>query len=128
LYNEAIEKNIVVVTTSTLIATLRIIGNIWRQENQSRNAIEIARKSGELYDKFVGFLDDLKSLGDRLQASQKAYEDAVNKLSTGKGNIIRRTEELRAMGAKASKALPAQLVDRATGTDQLTTPDERDAS
>jgi DNA recombination protein RmuC len=119
LYNEAFEKNIVIVTTSTLIATLRTIGNIWRQENQSRNALEIARKSGELYDKFVGFLEDLKSIGERLQASQKAYDDALAKLCTGRGNIIRRAEELKEMGAKASKALPANFVEHAVESEPL---------
>ena len=119
LYNEAFEKNIVIVTTSTLIATLRTIGNIWRQENQSRNALEIARKSGELYDKFVGFLEDLKSIGERLQASQKAYDDALAKLCTGRGNIIRRAEELKEMGAKASKALPANFVEHALESEPL---------
>ncbi|MBU1299027.1 MAG: DNA recombination protein RmuC [Bacteroidetes bacterium] len=124
LYNDAFEKNIVIVCASTLMATLRTIASIWRRENQTRNAIDIARKSGELYDKFVGFLDDLKSIGDKLQASQKAYDDAVNKLSTGKGNIIRRTEELKVMGAKTSKSLPVQLVDRAIEAEQLPIPEE----
>jgi DNA recombination protein RmuC len=112
LYNEAFERNIVIVTTSTLIATLRTIGSIWRQENQSRNSIEIARKSGELYDKFVGFLEDLKLIGDRLTASQKAYDDAMGKLTSGRGNLIRRAEELKTMGAKASKSLPSNLNDK----------------
>jgi DNA recombination protein RmuC len=124
LYNDAFEKNIVIVCASTLMATLRTIAGIWRRESQTRNAIDIARKSGELYDKFVGFFEDLKSIGDKLQASQKAYDDAVNKLSTGKGNIIRRTEELKAMGAKTSKSLPAQLVDRAIEAEQLPSPEE----
>ena len=119
LYNDAFEKNIVIVCASTLMATLRTIAGIWRRESQTRNAIDIARKSGELYDKFVGFLDDLKSIGDKLQASQKAYDDAVNKLSTGKGNIIRRTEELKTMGAKTSKSFPPQLVERAMEAEQL---------
>jgi len=106
------------------MATLRTIASIWRRENQTRNVIDIARKSGELYDKFVGFLEDLKSIGDKLQASQKAYDDAINKLSTGKGNIIRRTEELKAMGAKTSKLLPIQIVDRAIEAEQLPSPEE----
>jgi DNA recombination protein RmuC len=113
LYNDAFEKNIVIVCASTLMATLRTIASIWRREDQSRNAIDIARKSGELYDKFVGFLVDLKSIGDKLRALQKAYDDAVNKLSTGKGNIIRRAEELKALGAKTSKSLPRKFVDGA---------------
>jgi DNA recombination protein RmuC len=124
LYNDAFEKNIVIVCASTLMATLRTIASIWRHENQTRNAVDIARKSGELYDKFVGFLDDLKSIGDKLQASQRAYDEAISKLSIGKGNIIRRAEELKVMGAKTSKSLPAQLVDRAVETEQLPSSEE----
>jgi DNA recombination protein RmuC len=119
LYNDAFEKNIVIVCASTLMATLRTIASIWRRENQTRNAIEIARKSGELYDKFVGFLDDLKSIGDKLQASQKSYEDALSKLTSGRGNIIRRAAELKEIGAKATKALPSSLVDKAFQSEQL---------
>ena len=104
LFNVAFEKNVVIVTTSTLLVTLLTIGSIWKQENQSRNAVEIARKSGELYDKFVGFLGDLNNIGSKIQASQTAYDDAIKKLSSGKGNIIRRTEELKTMGAKATKS------------------------
>jgi DNA recombination protein RmuC len=125
LYNDAFEKNIVIVCASTLMATLRTIASIWRRENQTRNAIEIARKSGELYDKFVGFLDDLKSVGEKIQASQKSYEDAINKLTSGRGNIIRRAEELKEMGAKVSKALPAALVEKAIEAEQLPNPDGR---
>lgn len=118
LFNEAYEKNIVIVTASTLIATLRTIANIWRQENQSRNAIEIARKSGSLYDKFVGFLDDMKSIGAKLQDCQKSYDGAMNKLTEGRGNIIRSTEELKTMGAKTTKVLPTALVDKSLESEQ----------
>lgn len=124
LYNEAFEKNIVIVSASTLMATLRTIASIWRRENQTKNAIDIARKSGELYDKFVGFLEDLKSIGDKLQASQKSYEDALAKLSSGRGNIIRRTEELKEMGAKTTKALPAILIEKALDPERLSNPQE----
>jgi len=119
LYNEAFEKKIVIVTTSTLLATLITIASIWRQENQSRNAIEIARKSGDLYDKFVSFVNDLNNIGDKIQASQKAYDDAINKLSSGRGNIIRKVEELKNMGAKTSKSLDSSLVSKAIETDLL---------
>ncbi len=111
LFNDAFDRNIVVVTTSTLLATLRTIGSIWRQENQSRNAMEIARKSGELYDKFVAFLEDLKSVGDRLQSARDSYDVAVSKLSTGRGNLMRRARELKEMGAKANKTLPAHFAE-----------------
>lgn len=125
LYNDAFQRNIVIVCASTLMATLRTIASIWRRENQTRNALEIARKSGELYDKFVGFLEDLKAVGDKIQASQKSYEDALNKLSTGRGNIIRRTEELKEMGAKTSKGLPAALIEKAIENEQSPNPDGR---
>jgi DNA recombination protein RmuC len=101
-----------IVTTSTLIATLRIIGGMWRQENQNRNALEIARKSGELHDKFVAFVADLESVGSRLEAARDAHAQAMNKLSAGKGNIIRRAAELKEMGARASKTLPPHLLER----------------
>lgn len=119
LYNEALERNIVIVTTSTLIATLRTTAHIWRQEKQSQNAIEIARKSGELYDKFVGFIGDFRLIGEKIDASKRAYGDAMKKLNEGRGNIIGRAEELKAMGAKASKTIPAQLVEQAAETEQI---------
>ncbi|MBI1803988.1 MAG: DNA recombination protein RmuC [Ignavibacteriae bacterium] len=125
LYNDAFEKNIVIVCASTLMATLRTIASIWRRENQTKNAIEIARKSGELYDKFVGFLEDLKSVGDKLQACQKSYDDAFGKLKTGRRNIIERAEELKEMGAKTSKALPATLIEKALESEQLPNGKER---
>lgn len=112
LFNEAFEKNIVIVSPSTTLATLRTIASIWRQENQNRNALEIARQGGALYDKFTGFVDDLISLGNKMRDAQKAYEGAMNKLSQGAGNLVKRTEELRKLGAKATKTLPPTLVDR----------------
>lgn len=125
LYNDAFNQNIIIVCASTLMATLRTIASIWRRENQNRNALEIARKSGDLYDKFVGFLEDLKSIGDKILASQKAYDDAFNKLSLGRGNIIRRTEELKEMGAKASKALPAALIEKASEPEEAPSLEDR---
>jgi DNA recombination protein RmuC len=112
LFNEAFEKNIVIVSPSTTLATLRTSASIWRQENQNRNALEIARQGGALYDKFTGFVEDLISLGNKMRDSQKAYEGAMNKLSTGAGNLVRRTEELKKLGAKATKNLPPTLIDR----------------
>ncbi len=113
LFNDAFDRNIVIVTTSTLLATLRTIGGMWRQESQSRNALEIARKSGELHDKFVAFLADLGAVGDKLEAAREAHTNAMNKLSAGRGNIIRRAAELKEMGAKASKSLPPRLLEQA---------------
>jgi DNA recombination protein RmuC len=113
LFNDAFERNIVIVSPSTLLATLRTVANIWRQENQSKNAIEIANKAGDMYDKFVGFVDDLIVLGNKMRDSQKAYEGAMNKLHQGSGNLVKRSEDLKKLGAKASKSLPQTLLDRA---------------
>lgn len=105
LFNHAFDRNIVLVCPSTLLATLRTIQNIWRYEYQSRNAQEIARQAGALYDKFVGFVEDLDDLGRKLDASQRSYDGVMNKLQTGKGNLIGRTEKLKKLGARASKKL-----------------------
>ncbi|MEI6882438.1 MAG: DNA recombination protein RmuC [Bacteroidota bacterium] len=113
LFNEAFDKNIVIVSPSTLLVTLKTVASIWRFEYQNRNALDIAKKAGDLHDKFVGFVDDLIGLGNKMRDSQKAYEGAMNKLSTGAGNIVKRTDELRKLGAKASKSLPQTLLDRA---------------
>lgn len=113
LFNDAFERNIVIVSPSTLLATLRTVANIWRQEYQNKNAIEIAQKAGDMYDKFVGFTEDLIALGNKMKESQKAYEGAMNKLSAGTGNLVKRSEDLKKLGAKASKSLPPNLVDRA---------------
>ncbi len=113
LFNDAFDKNIVIVSPSTMLATLRTVASIWRQENQNKNAIEIARQGGALYDKFSGFVEDLIALGNKMRDSQKTYEAAMNKLSTGSGNIVKRTEELKKLGAKATKNLPQSLLDRA---------------
>lgn len=113
LFNDAYEKNIVIVSPSTLIATLRTIASIWRQENQNRNALEIARQGGQLYDKFVSFTDDLVKVGENLNTTKKNYDQAMNKLSTGKGNLVNRTDKLKELGAKATKAMDNRLLDRA---------------
>lgn len=110
LFNFAWERNIVIVGPSTLLATLRTISAIWRQEQQTRNAIDIAQKSGQLYDKFVGFAEDLLKIGRHLGQTQTAYTEATKKLSEGTGNIVRRTEELRKLGAKTSKRIPQELL------------------
>jgi DNA recombination protein RmuC len=112
LFNDAFERNIVIVSPSTLLATLRTVANIWRQENQNKNAIDIANKAGDMYDKFVGFVDDLIGLGNKMRDSQKAYEAAMNKLHQGTGNLVKRSEDLKKLGAKATKAIPQTLIDR----------------
>lgn len=106
LFNYAWEHKVVIVCPSTLLATLRTIASIWQQENQTRNAIEIARQSGALYDKFVGFLEDLEKIGRNISALQRSYEDATKKLNTGTGNLIGRVEKLKELGASTSKKIP----------------------
>jgi DNA recombination protein RmuC len=109
----AYEMNIIIVSPSTLIATLRTIASIWRQEYQNRNAQEIARQGGALYDKFVGFLNDLVEIGKKLDDTQKAYKASMNKLSDGKGNLIKKAQDIKELGASTSKNLPQNLLDRA---------------
>ena len=112
LFQEALDKNVVIVSPTTLLATLRTIASIWRQENQNKNALEIARQSGALYDKFVGFVDDLQAIGTRIDQTQSSYSDAMKKLSEGSGNLVRRAEKIRKLGAKTSKSLPGSLLDK----------------
>ena len=111
LFNDAFEKNIVIVSPSTLLATLATINNVWKQEYQNRNAQEIARQSANLYDKFVGFVDDLQKIGERIQQTQLTYDQAMNKLQTGRGNLIGRVEKLKKLGISPSKQLPGNLLD-----------------
>ncbi len=111
LFNYAWDYRIVIVTPSTLLATLLTVVSMWKQESQTKNAIEIARQSGALYDKFVGFVDDLQKVGERIDSVKSVYEDAMNKLHTGKGNLISKTENIRKLGAKASKSLPDKFLD-----------------
>ncbi len=106
LFSYAWDNKIIIVSPSTLLATLRTIASIWKQENQNKNVLEIAKKGGELYDKFVGFVTDMENIGKQLAGTQKSYDAALNKLQTGKGNLIRRTEQLKELGAKAKKQLP----------------------
>lgn len=115
LFYDAFEKNIVIVSPSTLLATLRTIASIWRQENQNRNAMEIARQAGALYDKFVTFVEDLSEIGRKIETTQKAYDSAMNKLYSGSGNLIRRVENIKQLGAKTAKALPQTMIDKTNG-------------
>jgi len=117
LFNEAFEKNVVIVSPSTLLATLRTISSIWRQENQNRNALEIARQGGALYDKFQGLMNDLIDIGKKLQSTKDSYDEAMKKISTGRGNLVGSVEKLKTLGAKTSKALPQSLLDRAQEDD-----------
>ncbi|GAB4294064.1 MAG: DNA recombination protein RmuC [Ignavibacteriaceae bacterium] len=117
LYVDAYDKNIVIVSPSTLLATLRTIANIWKQEYQNRNVLEIARQSGALYDKFVSFVDDLTTVGNRIDQAKNSYEDAMKKLYDGSGNLVKRAEKIRKLGAKTSKSLPPSLINRADNGD-----------
>ena len=111
LYKYALDKHIVIVSPSTMLATLRTIAFIWQQENQTKNAIEIARQSGNLYDAFVRLTVDLEKIGTNIERSSNAYNDAMKKLSTGKGNLITRVENLKKLGAKASKKINEKLLE-----------------
>ncbi|MEZ4793015.1 MAG: DNA recombination protein RmuC [Gelidibacter sp.] len=113
LYNRAFEKNIVIVTPSTLLATLRTIDTMWNNEKQQQNAIEIARQAGALYDKFEGLVSDLTGVGKKIDDAKKDYSSAMNKLVDGKGNLITSVEKLKKLGAKAKKALPESIIKRA---------------
>ena len=113
LYNKAFEKNIVIVTPSTLLATLRTIDSMWANQKQQENAFEIARQAGALYDKFEGFVADLIKVGKKIDESKVEYQGAMNKLVDGKGNLITSVEKLKKMGAKAKKALPDNILNRA---------------
>lgn len=113
LYNEAFDKNIIIVSTSTLLATLRTIANVWKQEYQSQNAMEIARQGADLYEKFVAFTEDLIAVGKKMDDSKKAYSDAMNKLTDGRGNLVNRAENMKKLGLKVDKQLAQGLIDRA---------------
>jgi DNA recombination protein RmuC len=117
LYNKAFEKNIIIVTPSTLLATLRTIDSMWTNQKQQENALEIARQAGALYDKFQGFVDDLIKVGNKIKDSKTEYDNAMNKLVEGSGNLVNRVENLKKMGAKAKKALPESLLQRANNDD-----------
>ncbi|MDP2067712.1 MAG: DNA recombination protein RmuC [Lutibacter sp.] len=119
LYNKAFERNIVIVTPTTLLATLRTIDSMWNNEKQQRNAIEIARQAGALYDKFEGFIADLTNVGKKMDEAKAEYKGAMNKLFEGKGNLIVSVEKLKKMGAKSKKSLPQNIIDRAEDIENL---------
>ena len=119
LYNKAFERNIVIVTPTTLLATLRTIDSMWNNEKQQRNAIEIARQAGALYDKFEGFIADLTNVGKKMDEAKAEYRGAMNKLFEGKGNLIVSVEKLKKMGAKSKKSLPQNIIERAEDIEDL---------
>ena len=114
LFSESLARKIIIVSPTTLLATLRIVENVWRFERQNKNAEEIARQAGRLYDKFVGFVGDIDAVGLRLDQAYKSYEEAKNKLVQGKGNLVRSTERLKELGAKTRKQLDENLLENPT--------------
>src|SRR6056297_1834950 len=111
LWYFAYEKRILLISPTNLIAALKMIASMWLQEYQSQNVMEIARQSGALYDKFVGLIDDLQDIGSKLESTRKAYDNAMNKISTGKGNLISRAQKIKELGAKTKKEIPRDLLD-----------------
>ena len=121
LFLDALDKNIVIVTTSTLLATMRTVSYIWKQEKQKSSVMEIARQSGMLYDKFCAFINDMKIIGARLDGAKNAYNDAMNKMVDSKkygDTLIGRAEKIRELGARTSKSLPKNLLDRAADQEE----------
>lgn len=116
VFSDAFDKNIIVVGPSNLLATLRTIQNIWRNEKQSQNAVEIAKQAGAMYDKFVGFVGDMDEVGNRLNMAQRGYDNAMNKLSSGRGNLVGRAQQLKTMGAKTNKTLPEKFIESSTAS------------
>jgi DNA recombination protein RmuC len=118
LYDEAIQKNVLIVTPSTLLAVLRTIETMWRSERQTKNAVEIAKQAGALYDKFVGFSETLTQVGQRIGQAQAAYDKASGQLVGGHGNLVNRVKKLEALGAKTSKQFSQALLDAAADNDE----------
>ena len=118
LYNKAFSRNIVIVTPTTLLATLRTIDSMWANQKQQENAFEIARQAGALYDKFEGFVTDLMRIGNKIKDTKTEYENAMSKLVEGRGNLISSVEKLKKMGAKAKKSLPENIIARASDSDE----------
>lgn len=110
LFPDAWDKNIVIVSPTTLLATLRTVAALWSQERARKNALEIADRGGKLYEKFVGFLEDLKAIGDNLKSAQGSYDDAIAKLHTGRGSLTSQVETLKTLGAKTSKKIDSKFL------------------
>jgi len=110
LFSDAWDKRVVIVSPSTLLATLRTIASMWKQERQNRNVLEIARLSGAMYDKFVGFIGDMEGIGKNIKLSQNAYDNAFSKLVDGNGSLTKTTEKIKTLGAKANKQLEQKYI------------------
>ncbi|MDN3586651.1 DNA recombination protein RmuC [Pedobacter aquatilis] len=111
LFNFAWDRKVVIVSPSTLLATLRTIASMWKQERQNRNVMEIARLSGSMYDKFVGFISDMETIGKHIKNGQDAYDKALNKLSDGSGNLVNTSEKIKKLGAKATKQIDMKYLE-----------------
>jgi DNA recombination protein RmuC len=125
LFSEALDRNVVLTTNSTLLATLRTVASVWKLADQQKHAMEIAKRGGQLYDKFYGFIQDLQKVGDALDRSQDAWDEATKKLYAGPGSLVRQAEMLKTLGAKTSKVLPSQLkakVEPAEGAEEQVIP------
>ena len=118
LFGEALEHDVVLITNSTLLATLRTVSHVWRLADQQKNAIEIAERGGRLYDKFVGFIEDLQQVDKALKNSQEALDAAKNKLHGGAGNLVRQAEQMKVLGAKAAKSMPSAVLAKAGETEE----------
>jgi len=119
LFIEAFNKNVMIVSPSTLLPTLRTIAHIWRQEHQSRNAQEISRLAATLYDKLVGFVNNLEIIGKKLDDAKNAQEESFKQLATGRGNLIRQAEKFKELGVQPTKSLPGMLVDIAKADEEI---------
>ncbi|MFM8331733.1 MAG: DNA recombination protein RmuC [Candidatus Methylumidiphilus sp.] len=117
LWHDAWAKNVLLVSPSTFLFVVRTVAHLWRQEQQTRNAQDIAKRGGELYDKLVGFVEDLEKLGDRLNQAKDSYDKAYGKFTAGRGNVIRQAEMLKELGIKPSKSLPQPLIELALDGD-----------
>jgi DNA recombination protein RmuC len=118
LFGDAFERNVVLVSSSTLLITLRAIESVWRRQKQTLNALEIARQAGNLHDQFVLFVESLQEIGQRIEQARVSYEQALGRLSTGRGNLVKRTMELQKLGARAERQLPPGVVQGATEGDE----------
>lgn len=127
LWASSYERNVLLVSPSTLLFVVRTVAHLWRQERQKQNVQDIVNRGAELYDKLTGFVDDLKSVGERLEQAKKSYGDALGKLSTGRGNVIRQAEMLKVLGVKPKKTLPAELVEASAENEPLL-PEQADAA
>ena len=121
LFSDAWDKRVVIVSPSTLLATLRTIASIWKQERQNRNVLEIARLSGAMYDKFVGFVSDMENIGKNIKQSQSAYDNAINKLTEGNGNLTITADKIKKLGAKANKQLDQKYLDDSDASEEAQT-------